>query len=75
MEHVEGSAADHRVRCLRWREIDHHCERRPSGEAKEPLEIGDRVLNVDGLKKYYEVRDTSLALPLKRQTRSLCQGQ
>jgi peptide/nickel transport system ATP-binding protein len=59
MEHVEGSAADHRVRCLRWREIDHR-RRAGSDQAKEPLEIGDRVLNVDGLKKYYEVRDSSL---------------
>jgi peptide/nickel transport system ATP-binding protein len=60
MEHVEGSAADHRVRCLRWREIDHLREA-PGGEAKEPMQIGDRVLNVDGLRKYYEVRDSSLA--------------
>jgi peptide/nickel transport system ATP-binding protein len=59
MEHVEGSAADHRVRCLRWREIDHMREL-PGGEAKAPLAVGDQVLNVDGLKKYYEVRDTSL---------------
>ena len=60
MEHVEDSAADHRVRCLRWREIDHMREV-PGGEAKAPLAVGDRVLNVDGLKKYYEVRDTSLS--------------
>jgi len=59
MEHVEGSAADHRVRCLRWREIDHLREA-PGGEAKEPMKLGERVLNVDGLKKYYEVRDSSL---------------
>lgn len=59
MEHVEGSAADHRVRCLRWREID-HLRDAPAGEVKEPLELGERVLNVDGLKKYYEVRDSSL---------------
>ena len=59
MEHVEGSAADHRVRCLRYKEIDHHLEK-PGGEIKEPIELGKRVLNVDGMKKYYEIRDNSL---------------
>ena len=59
MEHVEGSAADHRVRCLRYKEIDHHREA-PGGEAKEAVELGKRVLNVDGMKKYYEVRNNSL---------------
>ena len=59
MEKVEGSAPDHRVRCLRYKNIDH--SKGLSDEiAKEPLEIGKRVLNVDGMKKYYEVKDTSL---------------
>ena len=59
MEHVEGSAPDHRVRCLRYQNIDHTKE--ASGETvKEALEIGKRVLNVDSMKKYYEVKDTSL---------------
>ncbi len=59
MEYVEGSAADHRVRCLRYREIDHLREA-PGGEAKEVLELGKQVLEVDHMKKYYEVRDSSL---------------
>jgi len=59
MEHVEDSAADHRVRCVRYKEIDHHLLK-PSDEVKEPMELGKRVLNVDGMKKYYEVRDRSL---------------
>ncbi|MBW2582855.1 MAG: ABC transporter ATP-binding protein [Deltaproteobacteria bacterium] len=59
MENVEGSAPDHRVRCLRYKDIDHAIEL-PGDTAKEPLEIGKRVLNVDGMKKYYEVKDTSL---------------
>jgi peptide/nickel transport system ATP-binding protein len=59
MEFVEDSAPDHRVRCLRYKEIDHH--REASGdETKEAVELGKRVLNVDGMKKYYEVRDSSL---------------
>jgi peptide/nickel transport system ATP-binding protein len=59
MENVEGSASDHRVRCLRYKDIDHAIEL-PGGTPKESLEIGKRVLNVDGMKKYYEVKDTSL---------------
>ena len=58
MENVEGSAPDHRVRCLRYKDIDHAMEL--GDTAKESLEIGKRVLNVDGMKKYYEVKDTSL---------------
>jgi peptide/nickel transport system ATP-binding protein len=58
MEPVDGSAPDHRVRCLRYKEIDHAKD--PSPETiKESLEIGKRVLNVDGMKKYYDVKDTS----------------
>ncbi len=59
MGNVEGSVADHRVRCLRYKEIDHR-EKAEGGETKEVLEIGKRVLEVDGMKKYYEVRDSSL---------------
>jgi peptide/nickel transport system ATP-binding protein len=59
MEHVADSAADHRVRCLRYKEIDHSKEK-AVGEVKEPLKLGKRVLEVDGMKKYYEVRDNSL---------------
>ncbi|MEE4265855.1 MAG: ABC transporter ATP-binding protein [Desulfobacteraceae bacterium] len=59
MEHVVGSAADHRVRCLRYKEIDHQLEA-PGDEFKEAIKLGKRVLEVDGMKKYYEVRDSSL---------------
>jgi peptide/nickel transport system ATP-binding protein len=59
MENVEGSAPDHRVRCLRYKNIDHTIEIGDK-ETKESLEIGRRVLNVDGMKKYYEVKDSSL---------------
>ena len=59
MEHVEGGSADHRVRCLRYKEIDHH-QQADDAETREVLELGDRVLNVDSMKKYYEVRDSSL---------------
>jgi peptide/nickel transport system ATP-binding protein len=59
MEHVVDSAADHRVRCLRYKEIDHNKET-PGGEVKAAIELGKRVLKVDHMKKYYEVRDNSL---------------
>ena len=69
MEHVVHSAADHRVRCLRYKEIDHSKEA-PGGEVKEALELGKRVLEVDHMKKYYEVRDSSLrALISGKRTR------
>jgi len=58
MEIVEGGAMDHRVRCLRYKEIDH--SKGGSAEtAKKALKIGKRVLNVDSMKKYYEVKDSS----------------
>jgi len=69
MEHVVDSAADHRVRCLRYKEIDPRVEGLDV-EVKEALELGKRVLNVDGMKKYYEVRDSSLkALISGKRTR------
>ena len=59
MEHVVDSAADHRVRCLRSKEIDHRLEV-ADGEVKAVLELGEQVLEVDHMKKYYAVRDSSL---------------
>jgi peptide/nickel transport system ATP-binding protein len=58
MEHVEGGAPDHRVRCLRYKEID-HTKKVEESAVKESLEIGKRVLNVDSMKKYYDVKDNS----------------
>ncbi len=58
-EHVTGSAHDHHVRCLRWQEID-HAKEVPGGESKEAMKLGDLVLEVDNMKKYYEVIDNSL---------------
>jgi peptide/nickel transport system ATP-binding protein len=59
MEHVVNSAPDHRVRCLRYKEIDHGLAV-ADGEAKAAMELGEQVLEVDRMKKYYEVRDSSL---------------
>lgn len=50
----------HRTRCLRWQEIDWEAPRRPR-ETGEESEEGEVVLRIEGLRKYYEVRDNSLA--------------
>lgn len=44
----------HAVRCLRWEEIDweHY---RPAVDYRPEMEIGDRVVRVDALKKHYEL--------------------
>ncbi len=59
MEHVVDSAPDHRVRCLRYQEIDHRLAVADE-ETKAAMELGEHVLEVDHMKKYYEVRDSSL---------------
>jgi peptide/nickel transport system ATP-binding protein len=64
MDAVTGSAPDHRVRCLRYAEIDHTSEAVPS-EAKAAIPVGENVLEVDHMQKYYEVRDSSIAAMFK----------
>ena len=59
MENVHNGKSDHRVRCLRYKEIDHKINLAKE-EIKESTEIGKQVLAVDGMKKYYEVKDSSL---------------
>ncbi|MFZ0487257.1 MAG: oligopeptide/dipeptide ABC transporter ATP-binding protein, partial [Arenicellales bacterium] len=59
MEHVTGSAADHRVRCCRWQEIDQKADI-PSEPEKVASEIGETIMEVDKMQKYYEVHDRSL---------------
>ena len=49
----------HRVRCVRWNEIDPE-DAIPVGETHAPTELGDYVLEIDSMQKYYEVRDNSL---------------
>ncbi len=61
MQAVVGSqVADQRVRCVRWREIDYGTQV-AHGAARLPVALGDKVLEVHGLQKYYEVHDRSLA--------------
>jgi peptide/nickel transport system ATP-binding protein len=50
---------DHRVRCVRWNDIDPQ-DAVAVGIEKEAVEVGEVVLEVDGMQKYYEVKDTSI---------------
>jgi len=49
----------HRVRCKLWNIIDHDAAI-PVGESKPPAVIGETVLEVEGMQKYYEINDTSI---------------
>lgn len=51
--------ATHAVRCSRWQVIEPACAL-PEGDYRPPNAFGETVLEVDGLQKYYTVRDTSL---------------
>ena len=51
--------ATHAVRCSRW-EVIEPTATLPEGDYRPPNEFGVTVLEVEGLQKYYTVRDTSL---------------
>ncbi len=53
----EGSG--HRVRCIRWSELD-WSQQQEQHETRPPQEIGEMVLDVDEMQKYYEIRDRSI---------------
>ena len=57
--HTDDDPA-HRVRCVRWDEVDHDGAAR-NGNSREPVEVGETVLEVDNMRKYYDVKDGSLA--------------
>ena len=50
---------DHRVRCIRWPEIRHE-DALPKPDGRPPIEIGEPVLQVEDMQKYYEITDNSL---------------
>ncbi len=58
MENIPDSPG-HRVRCIRWQELEGGTTE-AQHEAREPMELGEMVLDVDDMKKYYEVRDRSI---------------
>ena len=59
MEDVDKASA-HRVRCVRWNDINWQ-ENIPHGEVHAAIAPGEEVLNVDGMQKYYEIHDRSVA--------------
>jgi peptide/nickel transport system ATP-binding protein len=60
MEEVHTDDDDaHQVRCKRWSDLDHEAAI-PKGPEHAPVELGDFVLEIDGMQKYYEIHDTSV---------------
>ena len=60
IEPVESANGDgHRVRCRRFRQIDHGA-RGAQSAGTAPIRLGETVLEVDAMQKYYEVEDRSL---------------
>ena len=65
MQNMEGSdQSGHRVRCIRWNEIEQAGELE-HGEKKEPMKAGEISLEVEHMRKYYEVHDRSLMAVMK----------
>lgn len=59
MYDVEGRPG-HEVRCVRWNEIDWETYN-PEGVSSEAPAPGDRVLEIENMRKYYELHDNSIA--------------
>ena len=58
MQPVE-SGGNHMVRCDLWKEID-WASYTPDMATNAPMELGERVLNVKDMQKYYEIHDHSI---------------
>jgi peptide/nickel transport system ATP-binding protein len=54
----------HYVRCIRWNDIAPE-DAIPEAPQSTPVELGDFVLEVDGMQKYYEVHDTSISAMIR----------
>ena len=65
----ENVDSQHRVRCVRWREIAP--ERASADSDARATEIGESVLSVRDMKKYYELHDRSLKAVLSGQSLKL----
>jgi len=59
-----GGEAGHEARCVRWQDIDWETYR-PEGLSGEAMERGREVLSLDHMRKYYELRDNSIAAMIK----------
>jgi len=54
----------HRVRCARWQVID-WASYRPEGLGGEEIKVGEQVLNIRKMRKYYEIVDNSIMALVK----------
>ena len=59
MQAVANSGSEHRARCVRWREITWDLDEAEDIE-REEIPVGDVVLTVDEMQKYYAVHDRSI---------------
>ena len=64
----------HEARCIRYDEIDWK-KYRPKGLETEPIIPGPPVLQIRNMKKYYEIRDTSIAAMFSGAEIALRQSQ
>ena len=64
---IQEAGPGHGVRCARWRDID-PANTLPDGHYRPPTDVGGTVLAVDGLQKYYTVRDNSLRAMIQGRT-------
>lgn len=53
-------APGHKVRCVRWEELLHRTESSQPQPGRDPLALGQEVLRVQDMKKYYPVHDRSI---------------
>ncbi|MDG2284979.1 MAG: ATP-binding cassette domain-containing protein, partial [Alphaproteobacteria bacterium] len=58
--HTDDDPA-HRVRCARWNEIDPKAFVPEETAKREVIPVGETVLEVDNMRKYYKIKDSSLA--------------
>jgi peptide/nickel transport system ATP-binding protein len=54
----------HNLRCNRWEEIDWDAYR-PEGIGGEEMTAGEEVLQIEAMRKYYELTDNSIAAMIK----------
>ncbi|GHD51582.1 ABC transporter ATP-binding protein [Thalassobaculum fulvum] len=59
MRDVPGEKSPHQTRCARFEEIDWDAPL-GAGQVNDPIEPGEPVLVVDGMRKYYELYDRSI---------------
>ena len=59
-----GGEKGHRVRCIRWSEINWE-EHTPEGVAAAGSDRGGEILHVHAMQKYYDIRDNSLRALIK----------